>query len=130
MPMNTGLTFASVAAGGASGACARYAVGLWLSASGSRFPWSILVVNVLGCLVAGFATTLMMQRANPATPWQLLLITGFLGGFTTFSAFSVDTLRLAESGHTGMAALNVFMNVGGALAAVGIGWLLARQLAG
>jgi len=127
MPMS-GAAFASVAAGGACGACARYAVGLWVSAEGVRFPWSILLVNVFGCLLAGFATTVILQRAPVGALWQLFLVTGFLGGFTTFSAFSVDTLRLAESGQAALAAANVFVNLAGSLMAVCIGWLLARQL--
>ncbi len=123
--MNQWVNVASVAAGGAIGASARFAVGVWLVPVG-RLPWSIVTVNVLGCLTAGFVSTVMMQRAQLSEPLQLFIITGFLGGFTTFSAFSVDTLRLAEAGQPGIAMINILINVLGSLSAVAIGWWLAR----
>ena len=124
--MNTGLNFLSVAAGGALGACARYAISLALSHYFLRFPMATLITNLGGALVAGFVATWFLNKGLLGSPAQLLIVVGFLGGFTTFSAFSVDTLRLAEAGNLSFAALNIGLNVGGSLIAVLIGASLAR----
>lgn len=116
-----------VALGGASGACARYGLSYVLSGHAGRLPLGTLLANLIGCLLAGFLTTLYLQRGfAPGTTTQLLLVTGFLGGFTTFSAFSVETLRLAESGEIATAGVNVALNLIGALLAVLLGAWLAR----
>ncbi len=125
--MNPGLNFLSVAAGGAIGACARYAISMAMSHHFLRFPIATLIVNVSGALVAGFVATWFLNKGLLGTPAQLLVVVGFLGGFTTFSAFSVDTLRLAEAGNLSFAALNIGLNVGGSLIAVLIGASLARS---
>ncbi len=126
--MSTLWVFVAVALGGASGASARYAVSLSFSSVGKGFPWPTLCVNIAGCLAAGFLTSLLVFRVNPVPLWQLFVITGFLGGFTTFSAFSVDTLRLVQAGATDIAAINVVVNLVGSLMAVSIGWWFARHL--
>jgi len=126
VPMNSGLNFLSVAAGGALGACARYAVSLSLSHHLLRFPWATLIANLSGALLAGFIATWFLHKGLLGTPVQLLLVVGFLGGFTTFSAFSIDTLRLLEAGNLSLAALNVGLNVGGSMIAVLIGAGMAR----
>ncbi|MDO7707661.1 MAG: CrcB family protein, partial [Loktanella sp.] len=81
----------SVAIGGALGAVARYLVGLAVA-----FPLGTLAVNVLGSFAIGLVWALFAARGLQA--WLPLVMTGFLGGFTTFSAFSLDTLRLVEGG--------------------------------
>lgn len=125
--MPTFLSYISVAAGGAIGAAARYSVSALL-APATRFPWPTLSVNVLGCFIAGVLGTWMLAKI-PFTPnLQLFLITGVLGGFTTFSAFSLDTMRLAESGQWSWALLNVLANVLGSLLAVLGGWWLAKAI--
>lgn len=123
------MSLVSVAAGGAIGASARYGVALLL-APGARFPWSTLSVNVLGCFIAGLVVTLLLGREQLSPNLQLFLITGILGGFTTFSAFSLDTLRLAESGQLILASVNVMANVLGALVGVVSGAVLARAIVG
>jgi len=117
-----------VALGGAAGASARYGLSLLLASHASRLPLGTLMANGLGCLLAGFITALYLQRGLPAGAAQLLLVTGFLGGFTTFSAFSVETLRLAESGEILTALLNVLLNLAAALLAVVLGAWLARLI--
>ena len=124
--MNPGLNFLSVAVGGALGACARYAITMAMSHHLLRFPMATLITNVSGALVAGFVATWFINKGLLGMPAQLLVVVGFLGGFTTFSAFSVDTLRLAEAGNLSFAALNVGLNVGGSLIAVLVGASLAR----
>lgn len=88
-----------VAAGGAAGATARFLLSGWVQRlSSAAFPWGTLTVNLLGCLAAGWLTGQAEKHAWLNDAGRLLLITGFLGGFTTFSAFSVDALRLWHTG--------------------------------
>lgn len=121
------ITFISVAAGGAIGASARYSVAVFIGST-SRFPWPTLCVNVIGCFLAGIIGTWFLMRAPVSSNIQLLITTGILGGFTTFSAFSLETLRLAESGQWSLAGVNVIVNLVGSLVAVYVGWLFARAL--
>ncbi|MCL4135735.1 UNVERIFIED_CONTAM: hypothetical protein GTU68_011751 [Idotea baltica] len=103
----------------------RFGVALLLNPAG-RFPLATLSANVIGCFIAGILGTWLMARASVSPEIQLFLITGVLGGFTTFSAFSLDTLRLAESGQWSWALVNVLANVIGTLLAVVSGWWLTR----
>jgi len=121
------MSLISVAAGGAIGASIRYGVSLWL-APASKFPLSTLTVNLLGCFIAGVIATLLLSKAPSSVNAQLLIVTGVLGGFTTFSAFSLDTLRLFESGQNALAVVNVIANVCGSLLAVFCGWWLVRSV--
>lgn len=121
------ISLISVAAGGAIGASARYWVSVFFGSTG-RFPWPTLTANVIGCFIAGIIGTWLLMRMPVSTHVQLFLITGILGGFTTFSAFSLDTLRLAESGEWSLAGLNVLANMLGSLLAVCSGWWIARAM--
>ncbi len=121
--------FASVAAGGAIGASLRYAVGLWtLRAFGPAFPWGTLIVNVVGSFLIACVVEFVATRAGAGPALRLFLATGVLGGFTTFSAFSLDTLALAERGETGLAFLYVVGSVGLSVGACLAGLVLARSV--
>ena len=112
--------FLLVGAGGALGAVARYAVSL-LGARWPGFPAATLAVNVVGCLAIGvLGSTLTSENA------RLFLLTGILGGFTTFSAFGLETQTLASEGKPGLAALYVAVSVSAGLGAVWLGRALAR----
>jgi fluoride exporter len=115
-----------VALGGAVGAAARFAVAQWTGARwGSTFPWGTLVVNLTGSLAIGVVMTLLLARgADPA--YRLLLVTGFLGGYTTFSAFSFETLALLEARRWDAAALYVGGSVALGLLATALGLGLGR----
>lgn len=128
MPMTSMVSLISVAAGGAIGASARYLVGLVLGSQPGRFPWATLTVNLVGCFIAGALAAWLLTRGSVSGNTVLFLSTGLLGGFTTFSAFSVESLRLAESGQLSLAAVNVVANLTGCLLAVALGWLLARAM--
>ena len=128
--MNLAVNFAYVGLGGALGACSRYSLSLLISTQPLSLPYATLIANVVGALIAGFLTTVFIGKAMTGSPLQLLLVVGFLGGFTTFSAFSVETLRLAEAGSFLMAAGNVGANLLGSLVAVTSGAYLARWYAG
>ncbi len=126
--MTSFYAYLSVAAGGALGASMRYGLGLLLAGDVQRIPWSTLSVNVLGCFLAGFITASLGARGTISPIFLLFLTTGMLGGFTTFSAFSIDTLRLAEAGQLTLAAVNIVVNLFGSLLSVATGWWLAKSL--
>ncbi len=104
-----------VALGGALGAAARYGVGAGFARFGFALPWGTLLVNVLG----GLAMGLLVARTLPADTLRLALGVGVLGGFTTFSAFSLETVRLMEH-QPGLAMLYVAASV---LLSIGACWL-------
>jgi CrcB protein len=115
-----------VGLGGFVGANARYLVGLWLTAAlGATFPWGTMVVNSTGSFAAGVLLGVADVRGL-ATGARLLLVTGFLGGYTTFSAFTVETMRLAEQSGIATAAANVLASVGVGLVAATIGLAVGR----
>ncbi len=118
-----------VLAGGALGSGARYVVAAWLlERYGPGFPWGTLAVNVSGSLVIGMVAGLADEggRINPDV--RLLLITGVLGGYTTFSAFSLEAVRLAERDALPRALLYVSLSVTLSLAAAALGLWLARRM--
>ncbi|MHA6347539.1 fluoride efflux transporter CrcB [Roseivivax sp. CAU 1761] len=119
------LTLLQVALGGALGATARHLTGLAaLRLAGPGFPWGTLTVNVAGSFLMGLlAVALTHWGAARLSP---LLLTGILGGFTTFSAFSLDALTLWERGAAGQAALYVAGSVALSLAALALGLAAAR----
>ena len=108
-------TLTQVAIGGAIGSALRFVVVAFFGA-----PLAVLAVNVVGSLVMGIAFVMLSARLSP------LLMTGVLGGFTTFSAFSLDALKLWEAGQAGQAALYVAASVLLSLFAVALGAALAR----
>jgi CrcB protein len=111
-----------VALGGAAGSVARYLVSIAaLALFGAGFPWGTLAVNVFGSAAIGIAA-----GAGLEGPARLLLVTGFLGGFTTFSAFSLETGVLFERSPA-LAAGYVIASVGLGLAAFGLAWWVMRR---
>ncbi|MEJ0013153.1 MAG: fluoride efflux transporter CrcB [Bauldia sp.] len=116
--------------GGGLGSVARHGVNMTAGRLGADFPWGTFIVNVVGSLAMGLIAGWLAFRAGES--WsqhaRLLLTTGFLGGFTTFSAFSLDTATLWERGATGTAALYVVASVGLSLAALFAGLWVVRTL--
>ena len=115
-----------VAAGGAAGSVLRYQVGLWsLRLLGPSFPWGTMIVNVAGSFAIGLLAELIARRLNSSEEMRLLLVTGLLGGFTTFSAFSLDTMSLMERGATAAAVsymvASVVLSLGAALGGLALG---------
>lgn len=109
-----------VALGGAVGAVVRYAVGMW-AVPDARWPWGTLAVNLVGSLAIGLLAP-SLARHDAA---RLLVVTGVLGGFTTFSAFSLDALALLHAGRAGAALGYVAVSTVGGLALCALGWKLA-----
>lgn len=121
---------ALVAAGGGIGAVCRLLVGHWtLQAFGPNFPWGTLIVNVVGSFLMGCLFAALARSGGGAAEWRPFLATGVLGGFTTFSAFSLDAALLWERGD-GMAALSyVVGSVVLSLLALSLGLVAVRSLA-
>ena len=112
--------FLLVGLGGALGSMARYGMGLALPSTG--FPYATLAVNVIGCFCIGLALPTMARAEAISPEVRLLAVIGFLGGFTTFSAFGNETVALMRPGSgAGVALLNIAANVGLGLAAVILG---------
>lgn len=121
-------TWLAVALGGASGSLLRYALGLWARVALPGFPLATLTVNAVGGLCIGLIFTL--AAARPETPeWlRIGLITGVLGGFTTFSAFSLETLLLWREGQGTLALANIALNLLLSLGGCALGLWLGRSL--
>jgi CrcB protein len=117
------------ALGGAIGSAARHLVNVaTVRAFGPWFPWGTLIVNVVGCFVMGVLVELIILRYEGSSALRALLATGILGGFTTFSAFSLDFLVLWERKAHLAAMLYLAASVGLSLLGVFVGLWLARQI--
>ncbi len=116
-----------IGAGGFIGSVLRYVVsGLAQSLSQSiAFPYGTLAVNILGCFCIGFLSELLDARALISTGTRAFLVVGFLGGFTTFSAFGSETMNLIRDGEGALALMNVGAQVLLGLGAVWLGYSLA-----
>ena len=117
-----------IAVAGATGALARYGLDEWLERRGGVFPWGIFVVNVTGAFLIGVAVEALEPRFEDATWVRTAIVTGFLGAYTTFSTFSLDTYRLLDAGHTGTAIANALGTLAAGLVAVWLGLRLGRAL--
>ncbi len=111
----------AVAIGGALGSMARFAAVIYLTPLlNTRFPIATFSVNLLGSFLIGVAYVVFTRKFTVMPEWQLFFMTGLLGGFTTFSAFSLETLRLLQSGYWGSALAYVLASVVVCLLAAGL----------
>ncbi|MCR5864859.1 MAG: CrcB family protein [Aquincola tertiaricarbonis] len=117
-------TVAAIGIGAAAGALARFAAGLWFNGLWRGFPLGTLLVNCVGGFLVGAAMVLFAR--HPDETLRHLAVTGFLGGLTTFSAFSGESLGLLQRGELPMAAAHTLSHVLGALLCASLGFLLAR----
>ncbi len=107
----------------------RYGVNIAaLRLLGSTFPYGTLTVNVVGSFIMGMLAGYFALKANPGQTWRLFLTTGVMGGFTTFSAFSLDTVMLYERGTLGLTALYGVASVGLSIIALFVGLFIMRHL--
>jgi CrcB protein len=120
-----GVQIVAVAVGAAVGALLRWAAGVWLNTQWNGFPLGTLLVNCLGGFLVGVA--LMCFTRSPNELMRLLVVTGFLGGLTTFSAYSVESLILLQRGLWTLAVAHTMAHVFGALAAAALGYAVARS---
>ena len=114
----------AVGLGGLLGSLARYKVGGWVlhHTPSWRFPLSTFVVNVVGCAIVGILVGIAEQRHELSPAARLFLITGFCGGFTTFSAFGFETVYLLRRHELGWALANAALSVAAGIGAVWLGW--------
>jgi CrcB protein len=123
------MRFLLVCLGGALGAGARYAVSGWsLRLLGSAFPWGTLVVNVIGSFFLGLLMEAGLRTDVLSPNLRIAIAVGVLGGFTTFSTFSYETLALLREGALRLGLLNVFVQIFGGLAAAFLGLAAAGLL--
>ena len=117
-----------VVIGGGTGALARYvAASAIMTRFGGKFPLGTLVINVTGSFLIGFSMTMLTERFKLDPNWRLLLVVGFLGGYTTFSSFEWETYSSVRDGGLWMGMLNVVSSVMLGYVAVTLGSLLARR---
>jgi CrcB protein len=119
---------AAVALGGGLGAAARYAASLWWPVGSGGFPWTILLVNVVGCAVIGAFMVAVTEVWSPHRLVRPFLGTGVLGGFTTFSTYAVDIRHLLGTGHAGTALAYLAATPLAALTAVWLSTRAARRV--
>jgi fluoride exporter len=118
-----------VALGGALGASTRYGIGAWVVARlGAGFPFHTLLINVTGSLAIGALVVLLTERLVADPAWRLLLVVGFLGGYTTFSSYTFEALALLEEGDWLPAVWYVLGSNGLGLVAAYSGVVLVRAL--
>jgi len=124
------LGFVVVFLGGGLGAALRHGINLAAARTiGTAFPYGTLFINVLGSLCMGLIVEYFALKSGLSQRWLLFITTGILGGFTTFSTFSLDTALLYERGELAAAALYVIASVAVAIAALFAGMAVVRALA-
>ena len=122
------MSYLLVFVGGGLGATLRHLINLTCARSlGTGFPWSTLIINITGSTVMGLVAGYLAFKGEASQPWRLFLMTGFLGGYTTFSAYSLDAALLYERGELGLAALYVIGSVVLSIAGLFAGLALVRQ---
>jgi CrcB protein len=122
--------FLLICAGGAVGTGARYLLSTALARAFGNFPFGTLAVNVLGSFLVSVLMVLALEKSALSQDLRLIMVTGVMGGFTTYSSFNYETTRMLEEGATGAAALNALLTLAGGFAAGWIGLMAGRQLIG
>lgn len=118
----------AVAVAGAAGALARWGLATWTGQRFPGFPWGTLLVNVTGSFALGLLFILLTERTGASATTRLAVTTGFLGAYTTFSTFSLETARLLEDGAFGQAGLNILASLALGLIGVWLGIALGRAI--
>ncbi len=127
--MISALGWIAIAAGGALGAVARFAMSHQVYQTfGRDFAWGTLSVNVVGSFLMGLIAVLLVDKLDLSNEWRAFLMVGFLGAFTTFSTFSYETMQYIQIGEISKAVVNIGLSVLICLVAVWLGMLAAKQI--
>ena len=127
--MISALGWIAIAAGGALGAVARFAMSHQVYQTfGRDFAWGTLSVNVVGSFLMGLIAVLLVDKLDLSNEWRAFLMVGFLGAFTTFSTFSYETMQYIQIGEISKALVNIGLSVLICLVAVWLGMLAAKQI--
>ena len=118
--------YGAVSIGGALGASARYGMTQLITVPPDSFPWATFWTNVSGSFALGVVLAIVLERFPPSRYARAFAATGFLGAYTTYSTFAVETDLLVKNGHTGIAAAYVFASFVVGFAAVFLGMWMAR----
>ena len=122
------VSLVAVAAGGALGCICRWLLGIGLNALFPAIPPGTLAANLIGAYLVGIALAFFAAAPDISAHWRLLAITGFLGGLTTFSSFSGETVLLLREGKLALACAAIGLHVGGSLLLTGAGMATASAL--
>ncbi|MCD9087109.1 fluoride efflux transporter CrcB [Stenotrophomonas sp. SY1] len=122
------LSFLAIGVGAALGAWLRFGLSVWLNASHNAIPMGTLVANLLGGYAIGLALAWLAARPDLAPEWRLFIVTGLLGGLTTFSTFSAEVVDLLQRGQLGWSLVTIGLHLGGSLSMTALGWWSWRVL--
>lgn len=125
---NLFVVLAAVASGAAIGACSRWALSYWLNAKWATLPVGTLVCNLTGGLLIGLITAWLASHTAIHPALRLFLITGLLGGLTTFSTFSMESVTMLMQGDAIRALTHTFLHLAGSVGAAACGLMLGRML--
>jgi CrcB protein len=124
------MNYVLVFVGGGLGATLRHVINMTCArCMGAAFPWGTFIINITGSAVMGLIAGYLAYKGEASQPWRLFLMTGILGGYTTFSAFSLDTAVLYERGELGLALAYVLGSVVLSIAGLFAGLALVRHFA-
>ncbi|HEY4139960.1 MAG TPA: fluoride efflux transporter CrcB [Pseudolabrys sp.] len=124
------MTYLIVFLGGGIGAALRHGVNLAsVRTFGTAFPYGTLLINITGSIIMGLAAAYFAFKGDASQNWRLFMTTGILGGYTTFSAFSLDTALLYERGEIGLAAIYVIASVAVSIVGLFAGLAIVRSFA-
>ena len=125
----SGAQILAIMFGGSLGALMRYLISTWVNNKiDANFPFGTLIVNTIGSFLMGFLAVWLVEKLGLNPLMRLAIFVGFLGAFTTFSTFSMETLNLFEEGFALRALLNMLINVTFTVLAAWLGVLLGKQL--
>ncbi len=123
------MKYLMVGIGGAFGSVLRFWMGSYIGGRfGSRFPYGTFVINISGSFLIGLVIAIVAEKTQWSDNWRYLIPIGFIGGYTTFSAFEYETFRLFQDGQMLTAALNVALSVGVGFAGVWAGAIAGRSI--
>ncbi|WP_269791876.1 fluoride efflux transporter CrcB [Stenotrophomonas sp. Iso1] len=122
------LSFLAIGVGAALGAWLRFGLSVWLNPMTGSVPLGTLAANLLGGYAIGLALAWLASRPDLAPEWRLFLVTGLLGGLTTFSTFSAEVVDMLQRQHFAWALTTIGLHLGGSLSMTALGWWTWRVL--